>query len=109
MNISASYCPSIASAASLLDHSSVAPAISGLVAIDGVSSRLTTEGIADSCRTMRSPAARNDLAALGSLIALTSSLFARDIHRRVLGTSALRRVGWVVKRSFCLCTSLRAV
>jgi hypothetical protein len=52
-----------------MDHSSPL-AICGLATIDGVSKRLTTDGIADSWRTMRSPAARNDLAALGSLIAL---------------------------------------
>jgi hypothetical protein len=61
-----------------MDHSSASPAICGLVAIDGVSNRLITDGIADSCRTMRSPAARKDLAALGSLIALTS-LVAREM------------------------------
>jgi len=46
---------------------------------DGVSKRLTTDGIADSCRTMRSAAARKDLAARGSLIVLTSTFVAREL------------------------------
>src|SRR5467141_3712605 len=89
LKVSASYWPSIASAASLLDHSSVSPEISDLAAIDGVSNRLTTDGIADSCRTMRSPAARNDLAARGSLIGLTSTFVARDMCRRVVGNISI--------------------
>jgi uncharacterized protein YkwD len=58
-----------------------------------VSKRLTIEGIADSCRTMRSAAARNDLAALGSLIALTSSLLRARCHRRVLGNISIGALG----------------
>src|SRR5438105_696038 len=69
-----------------MDHSSASPAMSGLTATtEGVSKRLTTDGIADSWRTMRSAAARNDLAARGSLIALTSTLLRTRCDRRVMG------------------------
>src|SRR2546423_83104 len=72
-----------------MDHSSAAPEMSGLRVIDGVSKRLTTDGVADSCRTMRSAAARNDLAAFGSLIALPRSRLRARCDRRVLGNISI--------------------
>ena len=82
-----------------MDHSSAPLVVFGLpTTTDGVSKRLTTDGSADSCRTMRSPAARNDLAARGSLIALTSTLFARDVTDACWETSASGCAGSVVKQ-----------
>src|SRR4029078_13291524 len=103
-NVRASYSPSVASGGGLIDHSSASRAISRRAEIDGVSKRLTTDGIAVSCRTMRSPAARNDLAALGSLIAIHLDICsARVLTDACWGISASGRVGSLVKRWQCLC------
>src|SRR5439155_24651427 len=96
-NVNPSYWPSVARAASLMDHSSASLAICRLATIGGVSKRLAIDGIADSRRTMRSPAARKDLAAFGSLMALHLDFVARDVTDACWETSASGRTGSLVK------------
>src|SRR5207245_3982300 len=57
---------------------------------------------------MRSPAARKDLAALGSVIALTSTLLRARRHRRVLGTTSIGSRGTSRQTRVCLCVRLCA-